>query len=88
MRRVPSCHTETRRGTAEVYILRAPDNTFFARTLVEHKDRNDTSAGARVSYGELTGMPTFQQIEVGEHILLFNQVPVSSQEVLIERLDR
>ncbi len=66
---------------AELYFLHGPDNAIVARTLVEHRLRAEVDRGARILYGTLSGVRTFQEIYVEEHILRFSPVPAFTEEV-------
>jgi hypothetical protein len=68
-------------GLAELYFLQGPDNTVVARTLVEHTRRTEVDRSPRVLYGAVSGLRTFEEIYVEEHILRFSPVPVFTEEI-------
>jgi hypothetical protein len=68
-------------GLAELYFLHGPDNTIVARTLVEHMRRTEADRSTRVLYGTVSGLQTFHEIYIEEHILRFSPVPVFTEEI-------
>ncbi len=65
---------------AEVYFLNAVNSTILARTLVEY-ERGESDRGARVTYATLSGIQTFREIRIEQHILRFSPVPIFVQEL-------
>jgi hypothetical protein len=65
----------------EVFFLHPPDNAIVARTMVEYEQRRNTDRGTRVLYGTLSGLPTFQEIQIDQHILRFSPVPIFQEEI-------
>lgn len=68
-------------GLAEVSFLHPPDNAIVAHTVVEYQQRTNTDRSTRIRYGTLTGLPTFQEIQIEEHILRFSPVPIFPEEI-------
>ncbi|MBZ5723232.1 MAG: hypothetical protein LAO03_23080, partial [Acidobacteriia bacterium] len=69
------------KNLAEVYLLHGPDNAIAARTMVAHARRPDADRATRVSYSTVSGLQTFQEIQIDEHILRFSPVPIFPDEV-------
>ncbi|MBI1739690.1 MAG: hypothetical protein HYR57_02255 [Candidatus Koribacter versatilis] len=69
------------KNLAEVYFLYRPANAIAARTMVVHGLRPEGDRATRVSYGIVSGLQTFQEIQIDEHILRFNPVPISPDEI-------
>lgn len=69
------------KNLAEVYFLHGPDDAIAARTMAEHAPRPEADRTTRISYSTVSGLQTFQEILVGEHILRFSPVPIFSDEV-------
>lgn len=66
---------------AEVYILNAVNSTILAHTLVEYEHRDGSDRGAHVTYGTLSGVQVFREIQIEQHILRFSPVPIFVQEL-------
>lgn len=49
--------------------------------MVEYARRPDLDRTTRVSYAQVSGLQTFQEIQIEGHILRFSPLPVFSDDV-------